>query len=258
LAINLGTESVLETSIALHHTYGVPYIPGSALKGLAASFAHQHLDGDEWRKESGWAHKELFGTTEQAGCVTFFDALYRPPEYFQQGKPITPLRPDIITVHHPEYYRGEDTPPSDWDSPTPIPFLTATGKYLFAISGPEEWVNVTFDILEHALEAKGIGAKTSSGYGRMSFVDDTPSVKMPLVKEFSPTRMPAPNDRFKGIVFDWDSKGVYLEIPGLDPDDFWAFIPASEYPSEHRFQSGQRIKCVVTKVNGDEIVCALD
>jgi len=42
LAINLGSESVLETSIALHHSYGVPYIPGSAIKGVSAFYAHHH------------------------------------------------------------------------------------------------------------------------------------------------------------------------------------------------------------------------
>src|SRR5690348_13694917 len=35
MVVGLGSESVLETSICLHRTYGVPYIPGSALKGLA-------------------------------------------------------------------------------------------------------------------------------------------------------------------------------------------------------------------------------
>src|SRR5436305_8238820 len=37
MAVGLGSESLLETSISLHHAYGVPYIPGSALTGLAAS-----------------------------------------------------------------------------------------------------------------------------------------------------------------------------------------------------------------------------
>lgn len=36
MAVGLGDESVLETSVTLHRTYGVPYIPGSALKGLKA------------------------------------------------------------------------------------------------------------------------------------------------------------------------------------------------------------------------------
>src|SRR5579885_2650459 len=38
LIVGLGIDSVIETGIALHHTYGVPYLPGSALKGLTASY----------------------------------------------------------------------------------------------------------------------------------------------------------------------------------------------------------------------------
>lgn len=34
LVVGLGTDNVLETGITLHHLYGVPIIPGSALKGL--------------------------------------------------------------------------------------------------------------------------------------------------------------------------------------------------------------------------------
>ena len=168
LAIGLGAESVLETSIALHRTYGVPYIPGSALKGLAASFAHQYLEGETWRKGTGEAHKELFGTTDQAGCVTFFDALYVP----QSGHRKQALWQDIITVHHPDYYQRKNAPPADWDSPTPIPFLTATGTYLIALAGPDDWVEAAFSILEQALAQEGIGAKTNSGYGRMTLAPE--------------------------------------------------------------------------------------
>jgi len=39
LIIGLGDESVYETSIRLHRNYGVPYIPGSALKGLAKHYS---------------------------------------------------------------------------------------------------------------------------------------------------------------------------------------------------------------------------
>src|SRR5205823_13656006 len=41
MIVGLGSESVLEASISLHRTYGIPYIPGSALKGLAVSYARQ-------------------------------------------------------------------------------------------------------------------------------------------------------------------------------------------------------------------------
>ena len=89
-------------------------------------------------------------------------------------QPECALYQDVITVHHPNYYQKKDILPSYWESPTPIPFLSATGAYLIALAAPnlehgELWVEKTFEILEHALKEMGIGAKTSSGYGRMSF-----------------------------------------------------------------------------------------
>lgn len=39
VVVGLGAESVLETSIRLHRVYGFPILPGSALKGLARSYA---------------------------------------------------------------------------------------------------------------------------------------------------------------------------------------------------------------------------
>jgi CRISPR-associated protein Cmr6 len=39
MVVGLGAENVHETSMALHHIYGIPYIPGSALKGIARDAA---------------------------------------------------------------------------------------------------------------------------------------------------------------------------------------------------------------------------
>ncbi|MEA3350854.1 MAG: type III-B CRISPR module RAMP protein Cmr6 [Chloroflexota bacterium] len=169
LAIGLGAESVLETSITLLRAYGMPYIPGSALKGLAAFYARNYLVEEDWDMESE-AYRTLFGDTDAAGYVTFYDALYVPGSGFknkEKGKRQA-LWPDIITVHHPEYYQGKNKPPADWDNPTPIHFISATGEYLIALDGPDKfWVERTFEILELALAELGVGAKTSSGYGRI-------------------------------------------------------------------------------------------
>lgn len=182
MIVGLGGESPLETHITLHRTYGVPFIPGSALKGLAAAFARQRL-GAEWRQDSQ-AYQVLFGDTTSAGFVTFYDALPivtgTGPEFSETHPQLAQLKkrtygrsllePDILTVHHPEYYMGEgeqQTAPADWDSPTPVPFLTAVGAYLVALAGPTAWVKAAYAILEQALEEEGIGAKTSSGYGRL-------------------------------------------------------------------------------------------
>ncbi|MHB2015970.1 MAG: type III-B CRISPR module RAMP protein Cmr6 [Candidatus Xenobia bacterium] len=166
MVVGLGAESLIETSIALHRTYGVPIIPGSALKGLASSYAATQLQHEQWLKGQP-AHLAMFGSTEIAGYVTFFDALYVPASSDH------PLAPDIMTVHHPDYYQSGRTPPADWDSPTPIPFLSCTGRYLFAVTGPLKWVARAYDILGLALSEIGVGGKTSRGYGRITLVTET-------------------------------------------------------------------------------------
>lgn len=165
MVLGTGNESVLETAVTLHRTYGVPYIPGSALKGLAASLARQHC-GDDWMKTSE-NYNTVFGNTAESGCVVFLDAMY----VAENGSSWrNPLKRDVLTPHHREYYMGS-SPPADWDDPNPVHFLSATGSYLVAIAasaGGEDWLNAVWQILKHALTEVGIGAKTSSGYGRLS------------------------------------------------------------------------------------------
>ncbi|MDW8405060.1 type III-B CRISPR module RAMP protein Cmr6, partial [Chloroflexus sp.] len=187
IAVGLGAEGVLENAITLHRTYGVPYLPGSALKGLAAAYAHQYLADGTWRRPPTeiaadapiTAHEIVFGSTRSAGYVTFFDALYVP----DNNDP--PLAPDVLTVHHPDYYQNDPpaAPPADWDSPTPISFVSATGTYLVALAGPEQWVTVAWNILARALDELGIGGKTSAGYGRMTLP--------PIASSTSPAEQPA-------------------------------------------------------------------
>ena len=162
LIVNLGADSVAEVSIALHHTYGVPYIPGTALKGLAAHYANSNM-GAAWKKGTD-AYKAIFGTGKTAGYVTFHDALLIP----EDGNP-KPLQKDTVTGHHQDYNKGDNVPPADWDSPNIIPFISVHGKFLIAISGEENAKPVALEILRLALLNEGIGAKTSSGYGRMVF-----------------------------------------------------------------------------------------
>ncbi|MEI7769219.1 MAG: type III-B CRISPR module RAMP protein Cmr6 [Chloroflexales bacterium] len=177
VVVGLGAEGVLENAITLHRAYGVPYIPGSALKGLTAAYAHRRLLDGTWHKEVrnkegqvvtalGEAHKLVFGDTTSAGYVTFFDALYVPGS----ATATRPLLPDVLTVHHPKYYQGGDeaVAPADWDSPTPISFISATGRFLVALAGPTQWVDTAYDILSLALDELGVGGKTAAGYGRLT------------------------------------------------------------------------------------------
>ena len=172
MIVGLGSESPIETGITLHKTYGVPYIPGSAIKGLLSSFTRREVIG--WESGSP-AARYVFGETEEAGAIHFFDALYIP----KSGKDGKPLAADVMTPHHSDYYGGGAKPPADWDSPTPVPFLCATGEYLIAIQGEASWVGSLFEILKYALLEYGIGGKTAAGYGRLA-LNFTPPAKNTL------------------------------------------------------------------------------
>lgn len=165
MIIGLGGESVWENAISIHRTYGVPFIPGSALKGLAASYARKFLKDFD---QNGEAYKFIFGSQESAGFITFHDALLIPPKTEEKF-----LHAEIMTVHHQDYYSDTGKPPADWDSPNPINFVSASGKYqivLTGVEGCEGWLNIVVQILENAFREEGIGAKTSSGYGRASLL----------------------------------------------------------------------------------------
>jgi CRISPR-associated protein Cmr6 len=176
LAINLGSESVLETNISLHRVFGVPFIAGSSLKGMTAAFIRQYGD---WKKDKDKDEYNyyitIFGDENNAGFITFYDALYVPNTGFPDKNGVKrPLYADVMTTHHQDYYGSGNVPPADWDGPIPVPFISATGEYLIALSAPEgceKWLELTFDILGFALATEGIGAKTSSGYGRLKLQD---------------------------------------------------------------------------------------
>lgn len=232
MIVGLGAESVMETAVTLHRTYGVPLIPGSALKGLAAACARQ-VFGEDWAQGSA-AYTIMFGTTETAGYLTFFDALYIPGSVAGDR----PLAADVLTVHHSEYYGGKDQPPADWDSPTPVPFVSAHGSYLLAVAGPPEqpaWAERAMQILAWGLAERGIGAKTSSGYGRMQVAgverpeailarqqatSDQASASGPPAASSSGVavrRMPGVGDVFAGTVEERGDHKLALSVPGFAP-----------------------------------------
>ncbi len=178
LAAGLGGESVIENGMTLHRTYGVPIIPGSSLKGTTRAYAAANLDGvwgttkDKNGKDVyGDAFRTLFGgqviasgKTEgekaRAGIAVFYDALPIPGTFH--------IHNEVMTVHHKQYYKDGSKPPADWDSPTPIPFPSVSGKFLIALHAPDapEWASSGMGILKMALAERGVGGKTSSGYGR--------------------------------------------------------------------------------------------
>jgi CRISPR-associated protein Cmr6 len=169
LIIGLGDENVLETGITLHHTYGTPFIPGTALKGLASHYCDQvwGAKGTEF-KRGGEYHTAIFGTSDDSGHFIFHDA-WITPESLKRGHG---LLPDVMTPHHGDYYSG-DGPPTDFDEPNPITFLSVAGTFHVAVScdvpgeDGDKWADLVFRLLTDALREWGVGGKTAAGYGRL-------------------------------------------------------------------------------------------
>lgn len=176
LAAGLGNASVLENGLSLNHTYGLPYLPGTGLKGMASAMAHLGLDAESWQRgkevngtwtRQGTDHKVLFGTMDTgaedaaAGIVIFHDAWWDPT-----GADKLPFEPDVMTPHHQKYNLDGGDWPNDWESPNPVPYVTVSGTFRLALTGPPEWVEAAFEILKMAFLHLGFGAKTQIGYGR--------------------------------------------------------------------------------------------
>jgi CRISPR-associated protein Cmr6 len=186
--LGIGTASVRETHLSLLRPWGVPYLAGSAFKGLASHTVH--VNDTDWARpeepgeKAGVLHRALFGDVTEAGAVIFHDAWWIPP-----GKR-RPIELDTMTVHHMDYYSGTVDAPADWDEPNPVAFLTATGCYLLALSGPAEALDLVEKILAEALKNRGIGAKTAAGYGRATLECSVSEVTRKLNDYQRPTAQP--------------------------------------------------------------------
>ncbi len=162
LALGLGAENVTENGLRLHHTYGTPLIPASSLKGVLRDFVPN---------EPKRYRDFLFGPApdpsgarivEKQGAALFQDAWWVPGSS-------SCLSVDVVTVHHQKYYQ-QKAPPTDFDMPVPVPFLSITGAFLFVIDAPNAaWKGYMEKVLRYVLGTHGIGAKRSAGYGRFAF-----------------------------------------------------------------------------------------
>jgi CRISPR-associated protein Cmr6 len=161
VVVGLGTDSVYETGITLHHIYGFPYIPASAIKGIVRSYViAENYQNKEITALKDPAFVEIFGGTDRQGKVIFFDAM---PTSVPQ------LTPDIMNVHYPDYYGGKKAP-TDTQNPIPILFLTVENtefQFILGCNTVPQVLQTALRWLKLALENKGIGAKTAVGYGYM-------------------------------------------------------------------------------------------
>jgi CRISPR-associated protein Cmr6 len=280
LVIGLGSQSPLETGLTLHRTYGVPVIPGSAVKGLAAHYCdrvlgeadpalkrgHRTVTHDDQGRQSvaHGMHRAVFGDTDDAGLVTFHDAWITPGS-FPGGTVVA----DVMTPHHADYYgqrkhahgqrQGQVVPPTDFDDPTPVAFLSVRGTFHFLLTCTDAsddgrrllgWVA---DVVRAAIQDWGIGGKTSSGYGRLvpavahaggpvpqEPTEVLPSVDLPKPGQTVEAELLAEKTRRGG----WRAKHLDTGIAGPVQN-------SDQVPADH--QPGARVRLIVAAASAREI-----
>jgi CRISPR-associated protein Cmr6 len=208
LVIGAGYPSFIENGFMFHHVYGIPYIPGETLKGLARAVfilsvaeavkeetklseieeeLSEEAEGisqqipkkisiilDDYTIENPVeTFRKIFGCKERRGQVIFFDAYpveFKPSEHFEA---------DIMNSHYGDYYQSGKAP-ADWLSPNPIHFLALKEGIVFEFSlglAPLEpmedneeklLLETARKLLEVGLKNFGVGNKKRKGYGWFS------------------------------------------------------------------------------------------
>lgn len=167
----VGAEHPLENGFTFDRSIGVPYFPGSSVKGLCRAAAADLIDVDDKEQDrlfGGQPEKTLVKEDASAGDLVFFPA-YPARDHWPR------LEVDIINNHHSSYAqaleRGDTSPQAvETDSPIPVFFLTVAAGTPFSFrigsrSGSDDDVTRAFQILASGLDFLGLGAKTAAGYG---------------------------------------------------------------------------------------------
>ncbi len=141
LVVGLGRTHPVENGMTWDYISGLPYIPGSSIKGALKA-----------------SNEQYFKTYHFIDQIAVLDAI-----------PLFPpaLRGEVMTPHYGSYYQNAQTP-GDWFEPNPIPFLTvAPGqRFLFSVIAPREWHADVEKWIERTLIWMGLGAKTAVAFGR--------------------------------------------------------------------------------------------
>lgn len=189
LAINLSDSLIQNAGICLDRLFGLPYIPGSAIKGVCRHAALEQLgaaQGEAEKRRLFRLFMTIFGTStedfkkELSGFARFISE----EEYNQKGAvdflPAYPVNQakiavDLTTVHYPEYYHSGRTEDLSKEKPRPNPFPVVESGVRFAVclvaNGMDEapeTLQTAVAWMKTALTVRGVGAKTACGYGWFS------------------------------------------------------------------------------------------
>lgn len=164
LLVGHGNASATDVGLTVHHTWGVPVIPGSALKGLLAHYVDAVYGPADpslppWEQPDGERDRARYqgvtwhGRRIRRGPGEVFRVFFGAPDADEDGlmreraiesgasaggvvfhdalyvpgsvADDRPYATDVLTVHQKSYYDSLGASwPNDYDSPNPIAFLT--------------------------------------------------------------------------------------------------------------------------------------
>ncbi|HTI68621.1 MAG TPA: type III-B CRISPR module RAMP protein Cmr6 [Candidatus Limnocylindria bacterium] len=199
MMVNLAGGVVENAGIALDRCFGLPLIPGSAVKGISRAQALWEIrESDESSKPGklllamllfGFGGHDIkpkgdfvraggadlvqsiakrIGATELKGCASFLPA-------YPTTRPV--LVVDMVNPHYPEYYSGRRRSAEDNESPIPnyFPAVEKDCAFGFAVllnrvpkiegTDADALLAQAREWTQRAVTRKGVGAKTAAGYG---------------------------------------------------------------------------------------------
>jgi len=170
LVIGAGYPSFIENGFMFHHVYGIPYIPGETLKGLARavfilsvaeavkeetklSKIEEVLSEEAEKEISEEAKGILHQIPEKINIILDNYTIENPVETFRKifgskerrgqviffdaypvdFNPSEHFEADIINSHYGDYYQSGKAP-ADWLNPNPIHFLALKEGIVFEFS----------------------------------------------------------------------------------------------------------------------------